>query len=280
MGGWLRDEKGQPVVNAVIQMEFGGSDMAQEENPRERPGFPWPAPVAKSDRDGRWTCAVVDSKAKRTPKIQAIHSGFAPAEIALWSSAGEASAVQSALWSGDLVTILHPGVRLLGKVTDEQDRPISGAKILHKPSSSASLHAETDDGGWFAFDGLPSAEFDFIVTASGFAQQYVKVPVQTGLPPANIRLVPGGVLRLHVVDENEADVGGAVMGLTGLGGMYSPSVNWTADTDLEGRVEWTSAPPNQTLSLCAWKQPDFAMSRGIMVKADGEEHVIHLHRSF
>jgi RNA polymerase sigma factor (sigma-70 family) len=33
MGGRLRDEKGQPVANAVIQMEFGGSDMAQEENP-------------------------------------------------------------------------------------------------------------------------------------------------------------------------------------------------------------------------------------------------------
>jgi hypothetical protein len=68
--------------------------------------------------------------------------------------------------------------------------------------------------------------------------------------------------------------------LTGLGGMYSPSVNWNADTDLDGRVEWTSAPPGQNLHLCAWKRPDFAMSRGIMVKADGEEHVIHLHRTF
>jgi hypothetical protein len=243
MGGWLRDEKGQPVANAVLQLEFGGSDMAQEENPRERPGFPWPAPVARSDRDGRWTCAVVDSKAKRTPKIRAIHSGFAPAEIALGSSGGEASAAQSALWSGDLVTIMHAGVRLLGKVTDEQDRAISGAQIIHKPSSSDLLHTETDEGGWFAFDGVPSAEFDFIVTAAGFAQQYVNVPVQDGMPPANIRLVPGGVLRLHVVDENEADVAGAVVGLTGLGGMYSPSVYWNADSEPDGRVEWTSGSP-------------------------------------
>jgi RNA polymerase sigma factor (sigma-70 family) len=86
IGGWLINDKGQPIPNAVVDIEFGGSDMAQEENPRERLGFPGAAPVARSGQNGWWSCAVVPPNVKFTPGLRARHSDFAPAKIMSWSS--------------------------------------------------------------------------------------------------------------------------------------------------------------------------------------------------
>jgi len=283
MGGWLRNEKGQPVADAVVEMEFGTSDMAQEENPRERPGFVSSAPVTKSDRNGWWTCAVVDPNSRRIPGVRARHPDFALTKIVSGgSSDGEDTQSQSMklLWSGKLVTTLNRGVTLSGRVMTEEGKPIAGAQIEREPGSSESVHAETDTLGWFAIQGLPPGAFDFIVTAPGFAQTYVKVSLNEGMEPIEVRLKPGGVLRLRLVDEEGNAVANGTVALTGPGGMYLPGMNWSAQSGPDGRAEWTSARTETMLNICASRHPDFAMSRATLVKADGQEHVIQLRRVF
>jgi RNA polymerase sigma factor (sigma-70 family) len=284
MGGWLRDEKGKPVANAAVEMEFSASDMAQEENPRERFGFVGSVPVARSDQNGRWACAVVDRNAQRIPGLRARHPDFALARIAsaAWAADPDGAQSQSAnlLWAGKLLTTMSGGLKLTGRVVDARGRPIAGARVDHDPCSTEPLHTEADAQGWFAFGGLGAADFDFIVTAPGFAQDYRKVSVQVGMGTVEVRLKAGAVLRLRLVDEYGYAVSGGRVALTGPGGVYLPGLNWSAMSGPDGRLEWTSAPGDQRLNLCASKAPEFGMSRGILVKADGEEHVIRLGRTF
>jgi RNA polymerase sigma factor (sigma-70 family) len=284
MGGWLRDEKGKPVANAAVEMEFSASDMAQEENPRERFGFVGSVPVARSDQDGRWVCAVVDRNAERIPGLRARHPDFALARIApaAWATGpdGAQSPSTNLLWAGKLVTTMSGGLKLTGRVVDEGGRPIAGAQVDHEPGSSEPLHTETDAQGRFAFGGLAAADFDFNVTARGFAQDYRKVSVQAGMGTVEVRLKAGAVLRLRLVDEYGYAVSGGRVALTGPAGIYMPGLSWSTASGPDGRVEWASAPANQMLNLCASRHPDFGISRGILVKADGEEHAIQLRRTF
>src|SRR5688572_26756083 len=60
LGGWVLDETGVPVPNVEIWMQWGGGgDHFARETPRERPGFFADVPVAMSDRNGWWSCAVI-----------------------------------------------------------------------------------------------------------------------------------------------------------------------------------------------------------------------------
>ncbi len=132
MGGWLRNEKGQPVPSAIIEMEFGVSDMAQEENPRERLGFVGPAPVAMSDRNGWWSCAVVDPNAMRIPGLLARHPDFAPTTIVSASSGNRGDSQSESmklLWRRSLVTTMDRGVTLTGRIMSEEGKLVGGAQL-------------------------------------------------------------------------------------------------------------------------------------------------------
>jgi RNA polymerase sigma factor (sigma-70 family) len=287
MGGWLRDEHGQPVANAEIEMRFSSSDSAQRETPRERPGFLRPAVVARSDQNGRWTCAVIDPKADWFPGIIARHPDFAPTDIAPRHQANNTNNAireqMKSLWAGDLATTMAPGWTLTGRVTGNDGRPIADARVMPNSASTSlkTQYAETqsDHDGWFSFRGLPPGDFDFFVTAPGFAQEYTKVVVANRLAPMDVKLRPGGLLRLRLVDERGDAVVNGYVAVTGLGSTFSPDLNWSAESGPDGRIEWDSAPPGRDLNICASKHPDLLMSRGIMLKADGEEHVITLRRA-
>ena len=281
LGGWLVDEQGRPVANGVVEMYFGWSDMAQEENPRERPGFVGWAPASKSDPNGRWRCAVMDPHMHYFPTIRARHPDFAPTEIepGKWGASPETQTDSiKLLWSGKLVTTLNRGVTLSGRILAEDGQSIGGARIEHSPASSEAIRTKADSAGGFTLPGLPPGAFDFIVTAPGFAQQYIQTNLADGMGPVEVRLKPGGRLRLRLVDEDGNPIANGRAALTGPGGMYMPGLSWKAPSGADGRIEWTSAPTNESLYICASKYPEFSMSRGAPIKADGEEHVIRLQR--
>jgi len=286
MGGWLRDELGQPVANAEVEILFSYSD-GTSETPRERSGFLHPAVATRSDQNGRWTCAVLDPKADPFPGVVARHPRFAPMEIAARHRLNDTNDVirerMKLLWAGNLVTTMVYGLTMRGRVTDKDDQPISGAWVEHNPVSmfpeARYAKAETDRDGWFSFAGLPRGDFDFIVTAPGFAQEYQKVAVHDEMSPVKVRLGPGGLLRLRLVDERGDAVPEARVALVGLGGTFSPDLHWSGESGPYGCIEWNSAPPGKVLNLCASKHPEWLITRDVMVKADGEEHVIPLKRA-
>ncbi len=282
MGGWVRDEEGQAVAGAEIWGSLGQTgDSANRETPRERFGFLGDAPLTRTDAQGHWTCAVIPAKDHRGFQLKVRHPDFPETSIASCRPASEIEATVDEtlelLWAGRLVTTMNRGLTLAGRVLDEGGTPIAGAEVAHAPHATDPLKATTSFEGRFAIPKLEAGSFDFVVTAPGFAPEYRKVELAAGTGPVEIRMKPGAVLRLRVVDEAGRAVPGATVGIEAWGGLRH-KIKWTAESGPDGRIEWTSAPPDGGVELYAFK-PDWCYTRDIRLQADGEEHVITMRRA-
>ncbi|WP_237712472.1 sigma-70 family RNA polymerase sigma factor [Pedosphaera parvula] len=275
VGGWLRDEEGRPVTDAEIWIQFGGNgDASFRETPRERVGVFQKAPVAKSDRGGHWSASIIPSENPGF-ELEARHPDFAVTSIEASYPGDNREKIQR-LWKGTLTTIMENGVTLTGNVIDEAGRPIHGAQIAHEPFTTKPLLAKAGPNGEFSIPGLESDEFDFTVTADGFAPEYRKVTVAHGMEPVNVQLRPGALLKLLVMDDQGAPVPDATVGLEQWG-EHRQVLDWKSKTDANGRIEWNSAPPQDTLELYA-KKEGWCYTRSVHVIADGQEHTIKVER--
>ena len=280
VGGWLQDETGNPVANARISIEFGGTgDASWRETPKERSGFMFESPVATTDDEGRWICSVIPSD-NRGFTLTAKHPDFAPTQIE--SSDPNQNQPDSnretlqQLWAGTLLTTMRHGLTLVGRVTDAADQPVVGARIEHNPASTQPLALQTDANGRFAVPKLTAGEFEFMVSAAGFAPEFRKVNLKEGMDPLEIKLQPGALLLLRVVDDQGLAVPDATIGLQALGEHHNV-LQWSARSDSNGRIKWDSAPARDTLELYAHKD-GWCYTRQIDVMADGQEHTINLQR--
>ncbi len=283
MGGWLRDAHGEPVAQAEVVLSFPGpGDFVGREMPREcfgLTGVIQPV-VAKSDSQGWWTCAVIPRANHGPFRLTARHPEFQPAQIVYAAPHStpedtESPSVQL-LWAARIVTRMEPGLTVAGRVVDESGRPVANALISHEPYSTEALSVPTDASGRFSFTGLGAGDFDFVISAPGFAPEYRQVGVQQEIEPVAIKLRPGALLRLRLVDPQGEPVPGAKVGLEQWG-EHRQKLKWAGESDADGRVNWTSAPPEQELELYAFKD-GWCYSRDLRFKADGEEHAIKMQR--
>jgi len=280
IGGWVRDEQGRPVPGANIRMHFSNSgDAASRERPRERDGFIRASVVAVTDAAGHWTSSVVPRAGHPGFGFRVEHPEYGETWVkGLRSSTEQAgrefTPEEEALWAGRLETVLQPGVVLTGRVVDEQGRPVADAALAHSPRSSREVEVRTDTEGRFEFPLQAASNFDFVVTADGFAPVYVLKELDVGMAPLEITLKPGAVLRLRVEDEHGVPVPDAEVILEQWGS-HRGKLDWRARTDGNGRLEWAEAPWDEVLELCSRKE-GWCYTRYIEIKADGQEHVITL----
>jgi RNA polymerase sigma factor (sigma-70 family) len=226
IGGWLQDASGKGIENAQVWIQFGNGDYSARETPREQSGVLFPAPVATSDRDGRWSCAVIPNK-ESSFTLEARHPNFARTSIASsWPEPIEPKEEREKvrqLWAGTLITTLGQGLELQGRVTDEAGRPIAGARIEHKPSEEGGVSLRAGADGRFAFSKLNTGEFEIVASAEGFAPEVRKVQIGQQSAPLDIVLKPGALLRLRLVDKNETPVPGATVVLERWGDRSAPA---------------------------------------------------------
>jgi RNA polymerase sigma factor (sigma-70 family) len=281
MGGWLRDAQDRPVANAEITAGFHGTgDTSNRESPRERFGFVGDPVVAKSDARGWWTCAIIPPKHHDGFTLKANHPGFRPATIISGAAAGTNGSVNEALeplWAGKLITHMEASPTLTGRVLDESGQPIAKALIAHDSFASNPLSVQTDANGSFSIVLFGENDFDFTVSAPGFAPEYRQVTIHGEMEPMEVRLKPGADLRLRVVDEQGAAVSGARVGLEQWGNRRH-KLKWEGQSGEDGRIEWISAPVEEDLELFAAKD-GWCYTRDMRLKADGEEHTITMRRA-
>lgn len=269
IGGWLKDESGNPVAGARINIRFAGTgDAAWREAPRERVGFVQAVvPGANSDSSGHWSCSIIPPDNSGF-SVEAVAPGFPPKWIYTGSlSEGE---ILRRLWAGKLISTVPPGLTLSGQVIDAAGRPIAGANIEYPPASKQSLTSDRE--GKFALTNLTVGYCSFVVRATGFGLEYSRIEVKPGIGLQRIQLKPGALLTVRVVDADGLPVPDATVGLQNLGEQNALQF-WTAKTDDNGRIEWDSAPPDEMLELYAIKD-GWCYTRQIEVKADAEEHTI------
>jgi RNA polymerase sigma factor (sigma-70 family) len=280
IGGVVQDEAGRPVANADILVQFFGTgDSSAREFQRERPGFPSEdIAVATTDAFGRWQFRSAPETngdflvAVRHPQFPTVN---------FQTDADTRNYVQpnrvglDSLHTGRAVLVLKSGLGLGGIVTDEQQNPIANAKVQFGENFDDKGPASTTDGkGAFALNSLKVGGGHITITAPGFAPERLAVNVANDSKPVTVRLKPSALLRVRVVDEHGNGMPGVDVRLQGWRG--NNTLEWGGATDNDGRISWDSAPVDQ-LNMFAGKQGYF-YSRQNLMTADGEEHVIKMHK--
>ena len=119
----------------------------------------------------------------------------------------------------ELNVYLTPGVRVSGRLVDEEDEPVSGEIVVENIDGNelvatlrGQLTASSAEDGEFLLPSLPSGSHEIGVRAAGFAPQRVEVAISERdetVDLGDILLETGLAIRGYVVDGNEVGIPGA-----------------------------------------------------------------------
>ncbi len=236
---------------------------------------------SRTGRDGRWRTDSVPPGADEV-SLQLIHPDFVCDGCTTLGNKGRSPKVAALLDRSDRQVLLR-GLRVDGRVLDDQGRPIAGARVVDSTQGLTFLpyvwHAATDREGRFHIHLPRGKTVNLTVQAQGYQPAIREVASSQGGPTVEFRLPPGRRLEGRVVDTRGKPIAGA--------DIYIPSysryrgVHFRTRTDAEGRFEWDSAPAERVLfSIGAvgylpgdpvWltagdKQADIVLTPGFLVR--------------
>jgi RNA polymerase sigma factor (sigma-70 family) len=245
VGGRIVDEEGKPVPN--VELELQGM----------RPGETRLAFFdikARTDTDGRWSSSSIPKTLSKFG-ISVHQPDFLPP---MFFAGEEEISLLKAVKERTHVLKLKRGVRVEGRVLDQDDRPIAGATIkqpnpLGIPTQPST---KTDAAGRFV---LPSAahagrSLTLLTLADGFAPDLLTIRPEPEMPSVDIRLAAGHTIRGRALDEGGKPVPDAWVVVGDWRGSSFSEILMVTDAD--GRFVWHSAPADQiTITVLRW---DFA----------------------
>jgi hypothetical protein len=161
---------------------------------------------------------------------------------------------------------------LRGIVSDEKGYNLAGAKVGSGMFFPENHTIDTMSDGSFVLRALSPGENFITIMADGFAPQRIPVEISSNTAPLAVRLKPGGVLRLRVLDKAGLPLSQARVSLEGWQGRNT--LMWNGLTDGGGRIVWSSAPL-EPVTFSVLKEGYFS-SRQDSLTADGQEHTITL----
>lgn len=274
MSGVVRDADGNPIPGAELAIAFDGlSDYSDRETPAERLGFLEPFTVARTDAQGRWSCAIAPEGCN-TFTIQITTKQVPGKEWSFRPAPSPYAAMNpfklAELLDGSAVFTLDRGVALEGVVVDPQDAPVAGATVGVAMSDQKT---RTDASGHFRLDYLTAGTVSLKVSAERFADCLMEANAGPDSEQLKIRLSPGRVLRIKVVNSEGKPVKETRIALSKINGARVMS-HKDGTTDENGVWEWKEAPDG-TLAFDVLAE-GYAIVRDREVKVDGAEHVVKL----
>ncbi|MGD2174868.1 MAG: carboxypeptidase regulatory-like domain-containing protein, partial [Candidatus Brocadiaceae bacterium] len=261
IGGLVRDEQGEPVQGAQVNVHLASSGPGPQDFFR---GEDLP-----TDEKGRWRAQGAPADARRF-SIHVSHPDYA-AEPHYRPVDAEK------LLSMEHVSVLESGCALRGRVTDAEGNPIADARVmlgadrfglLREPSTN------TDEEGRFAFDSVSPTVQTVTAYARGYAPDLRRVKVSAEAEPLTFRLDRGHTIRGRVVGPDGTPLEGA--GVAADTWRDCRPNFWEARTDAEGRFEWNSAPPDAVL-FHVYKQ-GYMSKRDLTLTAREEGYRIQMQR--
>ena len=271
LGGRVTDEKGNPVADAgislILPQRLAGPRVALEES------------HVKSDPDGRWRCEIVP-KDTAYVFVEVSHPDY---------ESPSSEAPLEALRAGTAELMLHTVATVRGRVLDEIGCPVPNAELMLGTErdiwpSRSTLEARTDAEGRFELRRLFLQQRLLGTYAPGFAPSLQLLEIKRDTAPVEIRLKRGLPLRVRVVDQSGHPIAGAEATVNEWpSGLHNGSdrlpgrwayPGWEWQTDADGRVVWSNAPPE--MMLWSFTKGGY-MSRGHHgLKAAPEEQAVTL----
>ena len=260
IGGVVRDEDGQAIGNAEVQILDTGMMSVGAGNL-----------VEVTDAEGRWRCTEAPRSLDGL-QLHLFHPEFAVTRYVAGVPASggfrnTVSATSLAAGQGDIV--MKRGFTITGVVTDLRGAPIEGAVVTMGftgfPEENRGV-ANTDREGHFVFRNASASTTQVEVRAKGFVLQRKGINLSPGMQEIRFLMARGEILRVRVIDEAGHPVSGAIL--------TSHVEGLSEKTDGGGRLTWISAPVRPfMLGVRATGFPEANEA----VEAGERENVITLH---
>jgi beta-lactamase regulating signal transducer with metallopeptidase domain/thiol-disulfide isomerase/thioredoxin len=256
IGGTIRDEAGQPVVAAEVELSMP---------------ITWPRSAShvftlatlKTDADGRWQFdgAPIDAV---NVSVRVRHADFMP---------GAAQAAGS-LTSSDQVLVLKRGLTVEGVVVDDEQKPIKGALAALGADrfGSDDPDTHTDEAGHFVLKNCKPGKSLVTIQADGFSPQAQELTVGQQNEELQFALKPAHTMNARVVDVSGEPVKGAFFAADTWRGYRS--LKFRKDTPTDGRVSWTSAPAETVLYDIG--KTGYMSARHVAINPSEDEFVVTL----
>lgn len=273
IGGVVRDDRGQPVAGAQVQVNGVMRDAAGQfvEIELEK---------VVTDAGGRWTCwSAPLNPAGLNFKLG--HSEFFAAEYDQAEEPGEGLVTTRSLLAGEAVMTLQPGIEVMGRVVSgegDEARAAAEAEVLLASGEGLASRrvTRTDAAGRFRLVALETGEAVVLARARGQAPELRKITLVRGLAPLEFQLQPGRTIEGRVTDERGQPVPGAVVTIERWRDLSL--LDWRAETDAEGRFRWETAPLDRV--TLAVSKDGYSRTVQEVDAAAGREVTLHLTRTF
>ena len=275
IGGRVVDADGKPV--AGVKVGWNHEDDPTALKLPQNHEFSW-IEVA-TDKDGRWRINRIAEDMIHRIYGSARDPEYVDSDTVF---AGRNKTTEKQLRDGTHVFQLGRAVTVQGLVVDAGGSPIPDAKVLvgHIHESSR-RNGKTQSDGTFSIPGCPPGKHLVSAEAPGYAATTVEADLAADAEPVRLTLRPGKTLRLRVVDKAGNPVSTARLwlntferGRIELNRPKPVQVEYSHNTDREGRAVWTNTPDAElTFDVQA---SGYLRVDDVKVRPDGEEHIITL----
>lgn len=272
IGGTVVDEQGHPIADAEVIVT-----VRSYVEPRTRPKIAEGTEItyevpATTDPQGRWRCAAVSPDAQKI-NLQLIHPDYASGGTVTLGGPGLRHPELAELKSFSDRQVMVKGVEVMGKVVDEEGRPIAGAEVVDATKGATFLdnlrRTTSDAEGLFRFRFSPDDSILLGIAAKGYAS--TEWTVRTSPTPVEIRLARGRTIRGRLVDDRQKPI---VNALIIIAEHLTPKYKaekirlWT---DAEGRFIWDGA--HESGVPLSFSKRGYLMLSGTLKPTEGETTV-------
>jgi protocatechuate 3,4-dioxygenase beta subunit len=280
IGGFVRDDRGQPVPDAQVLLSERGESSSWDGvsmQVREYSSIVMASAPPRTDAKGFWMHQNFPADSDNLG-IEVLRPGGAGVYFGTGRWAGNTPGELSidALRATNANVVMPNGVTVRGIVVDESGRPVPGVVLQERGASMYRPYVFTNgpDG---RFELAHRAESQILLGAQSPQHAIASLVVTLEGPAPEVRLVLPKLtpLRLRVLGDNQAPVAQArvqPVEWRNQGRLF----HWNDATDSEGRVVWTNAP-NGTMVLMIMA-PGYP-PRNIRVTPQTEEITIAMRRN-
>jgi protocatechuate 3,4-dioxygenase beta subunit len=287
IGGYVRDERGQPLAGLKV-VPWGNGAGAYRYNQTDATAREYSSlnrddnlGVA-SDAKGFWI--YTNFPADTTSFTLDVLRGDGSRNVFISSGTTRQFSTEvgdevdlDSLRATNAVLAIKEGISLRGLVLDESGRPIAGARVKERSGAgwNTPIQLTTNDAqGRFTFPHRTGTQYLMTAEADGYAISSQIVTVRPEMEEVKLVLPPARPLRLRILGENDVPVVGAEARLPDYRNR-GHLMTWKGTSDASGRVVWTNAP-RQGLTV-AVNATNYA-TRLARAEPGGEEQVVRLAR--